>query len=337
MNGEISMRINLIVALMLASFSVIVLVLPRFIEKLKVGGVVAIDRYKNDRREIPTWGGVAILGVVFLLTSISTLSEHLSVPLLHTHVTEVDWAILTVAALFGAFGLVDDYIDVGRPVKIFLLFFFSFRLIFVIGSTMVTIPILGSFNLGAYYLLLIVPLYVLVAANLVNMHSGFNGLASGLSVIILASLLVKFVIAGYGGVFILSCFVGATAGFLWFNRYPARIFMANIGSLSLGAAIGAAIVVSGFLVAGFIMFIPHTVNFLLYVYWRVMHRLHPEDTRWKLAKFGHVREDGTLDVPNSLTLKWVLPYHYKMTERQAVLAMYALTIPFCVIGLLIPY
>lgn len=43
----------------------------------------------------------------------------------------------------------------------------------------------------------IVPIYVLVTANLVNMHSGFNGFASGLSAIIMAFLLLKFIIEGY--------------------------------------------------------------------------------------------------------------------------------------------
>jgi len=330
--------IGLTVVTVLASFAIVMVIMPRFIVKLKKRGTVATDQYKRDLRKIPTWGGVAILAVVFLLFSVAAIFEYLpvpfSVPLL---VTDVDWAILIVAGLFGAFGLVDDFVDVGRPVKVLMLFFFSYRLIFEIGSTMVTIPFIGSFDFGAYYLFLIVPIYVLVAANLVNMHSGFNGLASGLSVMILAFLLVKFVIAGYAGVFVLSCFVGAIAGFLWYNRYPARIFMANIGALSLGAAIGAAIVVSGFLVSGFIMFIPHTINFLMYVYWRLMHRLHPEDRRWNKEKFGKVRADGTLEVPNPLTLKWMLPYYYKMTEKQAVLAMYALTIPFCVVGLFIPY
>jgi len=75
----------------------------------------------------------------------------------------------------------------------------------------------------------------------------------------------------------------------------------------------------------------------MYVYWRLMHRRHPEDGRWKIAKFGHVRDDGTLEVPNCLTLKWVLPYYHRVTEKQAVLAMYTLTILFCVVALFIPY
>lgn len=327
---------ELALVMILASFTIVMVVIPLLIEKLKKRGTVTIDYYKKGLRKIPTRGGVAILAVVFLLFGVATLFEHLSVPV-PIHVSEVDWALIIVAGLFGAFGLVDDFIDVGRPVKIFILFFFSFRLIFEIESTMVTVPLIGSIDFGAFYLFLIIPIYVLVTANLVNMHSGFNGLASGLSMIVLAFVLIKFIMSGCEGVFMLSCMLGATLGFLWYNRYPARIFLGNIGSLSLGAAVGAAIVVSGFLVSGFIMLIPHTVNFLMYVYWRLMHRRHPEDKRWKIEKFGRIREDGTLEVPNRLTLKWVLPYYYRMTEKQAVLAMYALTIPFCVVALFIPY
>ena len=323
--------------MVLASFVIVMLVTPLLIEQLKKKGTVTKDRYKEDLREIPTRGGIVILAVVFLTLSVATLFEYLSVPAL-IHISGVDWALITVAGLFGAFGLIDDFIDVGRPVKIFIPFFFSFLLIPEIGSTIVTVPVIGSVNFGAfYYLFLIVPIYVMVTANLVNMHSGFNGLASGLSAIILAFLLIKFIMAGCAGVFMLSSILGATLGFLWYNRFPARIFWGNIGSLSLGAAIGAVIVVSGFIVAGFIMLIPHIINFLMYAYWRVMHRLHPEDKRWRIVKFGRIRADGTLEVPNRLTLKWVLPYYYKMTEKQAVLAMYALTIPFCIIGLFIPY
>lgn len=330
--------LELIATLVMLNFAIVFVGMPRLIAKLKATGTVTIDRYKRDLREIPTRGGIAIIAVVFLLFGLTALFEHLPSPFsLSVRIPDVDWAILIVAGLFAAFGLVDDLVDVGRKAKLVLLFFFSYRLIFDISSTVVTIPFVGSFDLGMYYLILIVPLYVMVVANLVNMHSGFNGLGAGLSAILLFFLLIKLVLAGSDGVLVLSSLLGATLGFLWYNRYPARVLEGNVGSLALGAAIGAAIVVSGFLVAGFVMLIPHTVNFLLYVYWRLMHRLYPEDDRWRIVKFGRVREDGTLEVPNRLTLKWVLPSSVKMTERQAVLAMYALTIPFCVIELFIPY
>ena len=326
-----------VAVLLLTSFVLSMVATPRVIEKLKEHKVVAIDYYKSDHPEVPTKGGVIILAIVFLMLAIVTLIEHLPIHNLPIHITDVDWAIMIVAGLFGAFGLVDDLVDVGRPLKIILLFFFSFRLIFEIGSTTVTLPFIGSFETGLFYLFLIIPLYVLVTANLINMHSGFNGLASGLSVIIIATLLTKFITAGYDGALTLGSMLGASLGFLWYNRYPSRIFWANIGSLSTGAAIGAAIVVSGFLVSGFIMLLPHTINFLMYVYWRVMHRLHPNEKRWRIVKFGKLRDDGTLEVPNPLTLKWVLPYYYRVTEKEAVLAMYAITTIFCAIALFVPY
>jgi UDP-N-acetylglucosamine--dolichyl-phosphate N-acetylglucosaminephosphotransferase len=154
--------------------------------------VVVTDYYKRGHNEVPTKGGILILGVVFLMLAIVTFIEHLKTPDLPFHVTDVDWAIIIVAGLFGAFGLVDDRVDIGRPLKIIFLFFFSFRPIFEVGSTMVTLPIIGSFDMSVFYLFLIVPLYVLVTSNLANMHSGFNGLASGVSAIIIGCLFIKF-------------------------------------------------------------------------------------------------------------------------------------------------
>ncbi len=329
------MQTLLIAVMIVASFIATMATVPCAIKKLKDKDVVVKDRYKRDLRDIPTRGGLVIIGVVFLVFSIATLLEHLPVPVV-VHLTDSDWAIVTVAGLFAAFGLVDDFVDVGRPVKIFVLFFFSYRLIFEITSTTVLVPFIGYIDFGVFYLLLIIPVYVLVVANLVNMHSGFNGLAAGLSAIVIAFMLLKLIIASCNtGVFLLACLLGATLGFLWYNFYPARIFWGNIGALSIGAAIGAAIVVSGFLVSGFVMLIPHTVNFLMYAYWRLMHRVNPDDWQWRIVKFGRTRADGTLEVPNRLTLKWVLPYYYQMTEKQAVLSMYALTIAFCIAGLFI--
>ena len=76
------------------------------------------------------------------------------------------------------------------------------------------------------------------------------------------------------------------------------------------------------------MLIPHTVNFLMYVYWKIK--------KYPAVKFGKVREDGTLEVPNPLTLKWVLPYYYRLTEKQATYAMFLLTSVFCILGILLP-
>ena len=176
-----------------------------------------------------------------------------------------------------------------------------------------------------------------MVANLKNMHAGFNGLQSGTALIILSFLLLKSAMDNnFTNLYTIAALTGAQLIFFWYNKYPSKILEGNIGSLAVGAAIGAGIVVQHYLLAGIVMLMPHIINFLMYVYWRIMHKRHPDDERWQIVKFGKVRDDGTLEVPNRLTLKWLLPYHFRMTERQVVYSMYLLTLGFCILGLFVP-
>ncbi len=317
------------VAFVVISSLLLSLIVVRFqISEFRKRGFVATDYYKRDLRKVPTCGGISLLIVFFTILAVMVALGRIS---------RFELIASMTILLFGVFGLLDDFIDVGRITKVFIPLFFSIPVALEMNSTSVILPLLGEVDLGLLYVYLIVPLYVMVVANLVNMHSGFNGLAVGLSAILMFFLLVKSIIFNRNLTFTLSCMLGAVLGLLYYNWYPSRIFDGNVGAMTMGATIGLGIVACGFLVSGFVMLIPHTVNFLMYVYWRIMRKLHPDDERWKLVKFGRVREDGTLEVPNRLTLKWLLPYHFRMTEKQVVLAMYALTIVFCLISLPIPY
>jgi UDP-N-acetylglucosamine--dolichyl-phosphate N-acetylglucosaminephosphotransferase len=306
--------------------------MPYFISKLTKKGMLVKDYYKPGEKMVPTGGGIAILLIAMLTLSLNSLLFEF---------TPTNYVALIVIALFGLFGVLDDMIDIGRVSKLLLMYYCSYPLIrlkLLIGSdpliqyaihTAIMLPAIGSVELGIFYLQFVVPTYVLVASNLVNMHSGYNGLASGLSIIVLVSLIIKSImVEELENIFSVVSITGATLGFYLFERYPSRIFWGNIGSLTVGSAIGVIIVVQGFIVSGFIMLIPHTVNFLMYVYWRVK--------KYPIAKFGKLREDGSLEVPNALTLKWVLPYYMRITEEQSTLAMFVLTGVFCAIGIFVP-
>jgi len=310
-------------AVFLLPFLIILLTTPYLIRKLTEKGFVAKDYHKKGEKLVPTGGGIAIMLAVLFSLSINSLFYKFSA---------TNYVVLNVIILFGLFGILDDMIDIGRTVKLILMYYCSYPLIQYATHSWVIFPFIGEVDLGKFYSQLIMPTYVLVSANLVNMHSGFNGMSSGLSLIILFSLLIKSLTGGalenINNVMAIFAVTGATLGFHLFERYPSRIFWGNIGSLTVGAAIGVLIVMQGYIISGFIMLIPHTVNFLLYVYWRV--KKYPQ------VKFGKLRDDGTLEVPNPLTLKWVLPYRRRMTERQATFAMYAVTIVFSIIGILIP-
>jgi len=294
--------------------------MPYLIRKLTEKGLVVKDYYKKGNKLIPTGGGLAIMLAALFSISINSMFYKFE---------PANFVALNVIMLFGLFGILDDMIDIGRPAKLVLMYYCSYPLMLFATQSSVIFPILGSIDLGILYGQLIIPTFVLVTANLVNMHSGFNGMSSGLSVIILISLIIKSLMAGnINNITAIIAMAGATFGFYLYERYPSRIFWGNVGSLTVGSAIGVMIVMQGYIFSGFIMLLPHTINFLMYVYWRV--RKYPQ------VKFGKVREDGTLEVPNNLTLKWVLPYYRKATERQATYAMYAVTAVFCIIGIYIP-
>ncbi|AKB69075.1 Phospho-N-acetylmuramoyl-pentapeptide- transferase [Methanosarcina mazei LYC] len=294
--------------------------MPYFIRKLTENNIVAKDVYKKGTPTIADRGGTAILLIAMLSLSMNSLFFKF---------TSTNYVAMIVIALFGLFGVLDDMINIGRSSKLLIMYYCSYPLIQYATHTAVTLPSVGDLELGILYLQFIVPTYVLVASNLVNMHSGFNGLSSGLAILVLVSLIIKSVlISDVENIISVVAITGATIGFYLYEQYPARIFWGNVGSLTVGAAIGTIIVIQGFIISGFIMLIPHTVNFLMYVYWKIKKYPH--------VKFGKVREDGTLEVPNPLTLKWVLPYYYRVTEKQATYAMFLLTSVFCILGILLP-
>lgn len=304
--------------------TIILIVMPYIINKMSTTNFIVKDMYKIDLPDIPTNGGLVILLVTILSLSIISLFYS-------KYINNINFVVIVVVILFALFGILDDMIDIGRVAKLIFLYYTSYFLIPFATTTILLLPLYGPVDLGIVYLQIIIPTYVPVVANLVNMHSGFNGLAPGLSLIILITLILKTLFFGdiFNILFIVSL-TGALAGYFWFEKYPSKIFWGNVGALSVGAAIGSTIVTEGYIVSGFIMLIPHTLNFLLYIYWRM------RSSKYPLIKFGKVREDGTLQVPNPFTLKWILPYYFRMTEPQATIIMYLLTGVFCIVGFYLP-
>ena len=93
---------------------------------------------------------------------------------------------------------------------------------------------------GPVVYLVITFLVIAGASNGVNLTDGLDGLAAGSSAIVLLAYIAITITNGQDGLAVLAaCFVGASVGFLWFNAFPASIFMGDTGSLGLGGAIGA--------------------------------------------------------------------------------------------------
>jgi len=152
-----------------------------------------------------------------------------------------------------------------QKVKAFMPIFAALPLIVIEeGSTFMRIPFLGNVNFGLLYTLVKIPSEVTIAANAVNMLAGFNGLEVGMGIIAVGSLaIIAYLMGKISVLLILLAALGALLATLCFNWYPAKILVGDVGTLSIGAIIAAAVTMGNFEIAGAILLIPYIVDFLI--------------------------------------------------------------------------
>lgn len=278
----------------LTALLISLLVGPLVINKLRsnqIGQAIRDDGPQThlSKAGTPTMGGALILVAI----AISTL---LWSDLTNKYV----WITLGVTLIFGAVGWVDDYRKVveknprGLPARwkylwqsiggigaAILLYMFAQTP----AETSLLIPFLKdvSIELGIFFI--VFTYFVIVgSSNAVNLTDGLDGLAILPTVLVAGALGVFAYLSGHvkfadyllipyiagSGELIIFCgaIVGAGLGFLWFNTYPAQVFMGDVGALSLGAALGViAVIVRQELVLVIMggIFVAETVSVILQV------------------------------------------------------------------------
>ncbi len=249
------------------AFLLVALLGPRFIRFMQVrqwGQVVRQDGPEShfSKRGVPTMGGVLILFGVAVSTLLwVNLASYLV------------WVILGVTLWFGMVGFIDDYRKIskknskGLSARGKLLLQTAGVLmggLLLLGhphfDTHLSFPFLKNFrpDLGPFYVLF--ALFVIVGcSNAVNLTDGLDGLAIGPTVVTGGVYLLFAYLAGHAGLaaylqipyvdgagevtVFCGALVGASLGFLWFNAFPAQVFMGDVGSLALGAALGLVAVI----------------------------------------------------------------------------------------------
>jgi UDP-N-acetylglucosamine--dolichyl-phosphate N-acetylglucosaminephosphotransferase len=201
-------------------------------------------------------GGISIL--VGLLVGYGFL-----IMVIPERASTVVWVALFFAFL-GIIGILDDLYAIGQRLKLLLTLVAAAPLIAGGGfSTDLFLPAFGTLHLGVIYAFLLVPLAVGVTVNLANMYAGFNGLEAGIAMIALASCGALAILAGNGWVLLLLApLIGAAAGFLVFNRFPARIFPGDVGTLVMGGGVGLAAVMGGVEFFAIIVYLPLILDFI---------------------------------------------------------------------------
>jgi phospho-N-acetylmuramoyl-pentapeptide-transferase len=196
---------------------------------------------EKHRRNIPTMAGLIFVGAVVVVTLVANLAR------------SETWLPLAAFSGAAAIGLIDDVINIhgsgrgvaGLPAKLKLLLITLIALIgglffyYKLNVASIHIPLMyGQWHVGLW----IIPIFVFVVvatANAVNITDGLDGLAGGLTssafamFAIIAALEGRFGVAGF-----CLTIVGALLSYTWFNIFPARFFMGDVGSFALGTALG---------------------------------------------------------------------------------------------------
>ena len=335
------------------SFLASMYVLPHSIRKLSEQNYLVQDMYKKEKYLVPTNMGT----ILFFISYLSIAFIPLMVRLLNNFTTgsefndlsQQHFAFILVVSIYAVYGLIDDLVDIGRKLKLSLPILFGYPLVSVVSPDSIWIPLIGENSLSSaifldftwndLFRITVVPIYVMVVANLVNMHSGYNGLQSGLSIIIIFTIIAKSILDSQFEIILPSgAFLGAFLAFWFYNRYPSRAFEGNVGAFLFGSVIGSMIVLLDYWWFGFFILIPHIFNFLLWIYWVYLFRKYPDDyldDDGNHTKFGTIDNQGCIIPPNRLTLKWIPNYYYKINEPKSVSIMYSITFIFCLLGLLL--
>ena len=242
---------------------------PRMIERLSVNQIGQPVREEGPDTHLlkagtPTMGGALILTAIAVSTLLWADLENLYV-----------WIVLFVTLTFGIIGYVDDYkklvlqAPAGISAKQKLFLQSSAALIAAIALYVTATDEVQTSLLIPYFKDLAIPLglfqvavtyfFIVGFSNAVNLTDGLDGLAIMPTVLVGGALgIFAYVtgninfsgylgipyVAGTGEILVFcTALAGAGLGFLWFNTYPAQVFMGDIGALSLGAALGVVAVV----------------------------------------------------------------------------------------------
>ncbi len=316
-----------IVIAVIIAFLIVLLAMPTIIRTLKEKGIVGIDVHKLGKPEVAKGGGYIVLfAIVTSLLVVVGCTTFLG--------TEaVDPALLAALVsilMAGMIGLLDDNIDFRNRTKIVLPLIASIPMVVMaVGTTIISIPFVGTIEFGILYPLIIVPLMMTFIIDSTNMYGGMNGLEAGLAAVNSSAVVsYVFLLPLFTGKAIMqsqidagtvaAALLGAALAFLVYNRYPAKILPGDVGRLPIGAAIAAALILGNMDRLAIIIFAPFAVNFLLYI----LYRIHVKRTGMEYVKFASPREDGTLEVVGPYTMYWVLPHFFKnMTEKKNVIIL----------------
>jgi UDP-N-acetylglucosamine--dolichyl-phosphate N-acetylglucosaminephosphotransferase len=311
--------LEILLIALVASFFTTLVTVPWLIKKLAERGLVGVDQNKFSKPKIPEMGGLAV--VIGFVAGVSTF-------LVINKVTDGDEFPILAAPLLAVVGaalsgIMDDLFGLRQRIKAVIPFLFAIPVgVYVADKTTMSF-IFATVDFGVL-MVLIAPFGVTCAANAANMLEGFNGLGAGLGIIITVTLII---ISGLFGaedsLLLLFPLLGALIAFLFFNRFPSKIFPGDTLTLFMGATIACAAIVGDMKTIVAILFIPMIIEFFL----KLRGHFHGEN-------YGVPDKDGFLTYKDNIeSLTHIFMKRKKIKERKLVMILWGIEGILCIIVL----
>jgi UDP-N-acetylglucosamine--dolichyl-phosphate N-acetylglucosaminephosphotransferase len=254
----------MLISILLISFITSFVLFPIMIFRLKKAGIVGKNMNSATQEKVAEMGGLVIVagfaaGIFAVIATNTFFDIFPSVNLISISTALLAILIVTLIGIF------DDLVSMPQKVKAFMPVFAALPLIVIKeGSSFIKIPFMGNVNFGLLYTLVIIPSEITIAANAVNMLAGFNGLEVGMGIVAMGCLaIIAYLIGKITVLVILLAALGALLAALYYNWYPAKVLVGDVGTLSIGAIIGAIVIMGNFEIAGAILLIPYLIDFLI--------------------------------------------------------------------------
>lgn len=311
-----------------SSFVTTFITTPYIISYMNHKGFFGLDRNKVDKPKVAEMGGIIILPAIIGALIIG-----------HSLLGRLDRKLLFSITSIGAIGLVGLWDDLQsrketkrrksghkQAIKVVLLWFASLPLIIGrIGYQVINIPLIGAIDFGWLFWLIILPMIVVGSANLVNLLAGLNGLEVGTGLIICFAILTVSLMSWLrDSIILMLALAGVLLAFLYYNKFPARIFPGDIGTLTIGGVIAIAVIQSGFKMILALVMIPQLVEFLI-----------SAKAHFNCENFGIIQDDGKLAPmnPKQSFTHYVMSLG-KFSEQQIVYILWGITVIFAFLGVL---
>ncbi|MDI6807195.1 MAG: hypothetical protein QMD14_05335 [Candidatus Aenigmarchaeota archaeon] len=310
------------------------------IKFLYAAGIVGLDLHKRNKPRLPTAGGIpvgfGILAGLLSYVGIKTFVYGLQAQAIYF------LAVISSVLIVMFVGLLDDLNISKRKIKtkngmdirtglaqwakpLLTLPAAIPLMVIMVGHSTMAIPFVGNVDFGIFYPLILIPLGIVGASNVVNLLGGFNGMEAGMGVVYMLALgTYAFLHQNMATVIFLVSFA-SLLGFIRFNWFPARILPGDSLTYLLGSLVAAGVIIGNMERAGVIVLLPFIIEFFL-----------KARSRFKATCLGKLRKDGKLDPPYGrkiYSLTHVIMnlgkfYEYQVTRIMILIVVVFSLIPF---------